>query len=42
MLETMITDLENKLDKLIEELAIVHTELDENKNSSQERIERLK
>ena len=40
--ENVITDLENKIDKTLEELAIVQTELEDNKNKSQEQMERLK
>jgi chaperonin cofactor prefoldin len=41
-LEEANKDLEAKLDKVLEQLALAHTELEANKSSSSEEIERLK
>ncbi len=40
--ENLIKDLEDKIDSTLEELAIVQTELEDNRNKAQENIERLK
>lgn len=42
MFESMVADLEARIDQSLEELALVQTELEDNKNNSQEHIERLK
>ncbi|KAL4512581.1 hypothetical protein ABPG72_020418 [Tetrahymena utriculariae] len=42
MFEAMVADLEARIDQSLEELALVQTELEDNKNNSQEHIERLK
>lgn len=38
----IITDLESKIDKTLEKLAIVQSELEDNRAQSEEQIERLR
>ena len=40
--ESFIKDLEEKIDKTLEQLALVQTELEENRQQTQEQVERLK
>ena len=42
MMENHLHDLENKLNNTLEHFEILKTELEDNKNSSFEQIERLK